>query len=118
LRTLVMTQHDNRRFVEKLDFLTTPGYLTGPGAREAAGLPADCGPFKVITNLAVLDFDEETKRMRLESLNPGVSLDDVLENTGFELLKAPELAETQPPTDEELTILREEVDPFRYVIGR
>ena len=117
-RTLVMTRHDRRRFVEKLDFLTTPGYLTGPGAREEAGLPEDTGPYKVITDLAVMGYDEESKRMRVESLNPGVSLDQVREKTGFELLTAPEVTETRPPTDEELTILREEVDPFGYVIGR
>ena len=117
-RMLVMTAQDSRRFVEKLDFLTTPGYLTGPGAREAAGLPKDTGPYKVITNLAVLGFDDETKRMRLESLHPGVTPDHVRENTGFELLQAPTVEETDPPTDEELRILREEVDPYRYVIGR
>ncbi|NOZ22608.1 MAG: 3-oxoacid CoA-transferase [Planctomycetes bacterium] len=117
-RTLVMTQHDNRRFVEKLDFLTTPGYLTGPGAREAAGLPEDTGPYKVITNLAVMGYDEDTKRMRVESLNPGVTFEEAQENTGFELLTAQEVTETEPPTEEELTILRNEVDPFRYVIGR
>ncbi len=55
-RTLVITPHDKRRFVNKLDFLTTPGYLTGPGARERAGLPAGTGPYKVITTLAVLGF--------------------------------------------------------------
>ncbi|MEW6358029.1 MAG: CoA-transferase [Planctomycetota bacterium] len=117
-RTLVMTQHDKRRFVEKLDFLTTPGYLTGPGAREAAGLPEDTGPYKVITDLAVMGFDDETKRMRVESLNPGISFEQVQENTGFELLKARQIAVTEPPTEKELTILRNEVDPFRYVIGR
>jgi len=117
-RTLVMTQHDKRRFVDKLDFLTTPGYLTGPGAREAAGLPEDTGPYKVITDLAVMNFHEESKRMQVESLSPGVTLDQVQENTGFELLKAPEIAETQPPREEELRILRDEVDPYRYVIGR
>ena len=115
---LVMTQQDRRRFVEKLDFLTTPGYLTGPGAREAAGLPKDCGPYKVITNLAVMDFDEQTKRMRVESLHPGVTFATVQENTGFELLKAPTIEQTEPPREEELRILREEVDPYRYVIGR
>ena len=57
-RTLVITQHDRRRFVAKLDFLTTPGYLTGPGAREAAGLPAGTGPYKVITDLAVMGFHD------------------------------------------------------------
>jgi glutaconate CoA-transferase subunit B len=117
-RTLVMTQHSSRRFVEKLDFLTTPGYLTGPGAREAAGLPSDTGPYKVITNLAVMGFDEATRRMRVETLNPGVSLEHVQENTGFELLQAPDIEQTEPPTPEELRILRKEVDPFRYVIGR
>ena len=117
-RTLVMTQQTRRRFVNRLDFLTSPGYLTGPGSREAAGLPADSGPYKVITDLAVLGFDERTKRMRVERLNPGIAIEKVQENTDFELLKAPELRETEPPRAEELRILREEVDPYRYVIGR
>ena len=117
-RTMVMTVHDRRRFVEKLDFLTTPGFLTGPGAREAAGLPEDTGPYKVITDLAVMGFDEKTKRMRVESLHPGVDLQHVKASTGFELEDAPEVTETEPPADEELRILRDEVDPFRYVIGR
>lgn len=117
-RTLVMTQHDRRRFVETLDFLTTPGYLTGPGAREAAGLPEGTGPYKVITDLAVLGFDEQSKRMQVESLHPDMTFEQVQENTGFELLKAPEVGRTEPPRAEELRILREEVDPYRYVIGR
>ena len=58
-RILVVTNHDRRRFVEKLDFLTTPGYLTGPGAREAAGLPPGTGPYRVITDLAVLGYHEQ-----------------------------------------------------------
>jgi len=113
-----MTQHDRRRFVEKLDFLTTPGYLSGPGAREGAGLPAGTGPYKVISDLAVLDFDETTKRMRVESLHPGVTFERVQENTGFPLLRRPAMAQTEPPRAGELRILREEVDPLRYVIGR
>lgn len=117
-RTLVMTQHNRRRFVERLDFLTTPGYLTGPGAREAAGLPAGSGPYKVITDLAVMGFDERSKRMQVESLHPGVTFDRVQEHTGFELLKAATVAQTEPPRSEELRILREEVDPQGYIIGR
>ena len=117
-KTLVITPQDKRRFVEKLDFVTTPGYLTGKGAREAAGLPAGTGPYKIITNLAILGFDEETCRMRLEQVHPGVSPEDVQDATGFELLISPHLDETEPPTEEELRILREEVDPFRYIIGR
>src|SRR5512143_4321008 len=85
-KTLVITPHDKRRFVNKLDFLTTPGYLSGPGARERAGLPPGTGPHKVITTLAVMDFDPTTKRMRVESLHPGVAKEDVVSNTGFELL--------------------------------
>jgi len=116
--TLVMTRHDKRRFVEKLDFLTTPGYLTGPGAREAAGLPEGTGPYKVITDLAVLGFDERSRRMQVESLHPGVTFERIQENTGFELLKTSDVGQTEPPRQEELRILREAVDPYRYVIGR
>ena len=117
-RTLVMTQHDRRRFVEHLDFLTTPGYLSGPGAREAAGLPEGSGPYKVITDLAVLGFDEKSKRMQVESLHPGVAMEQVQENTEFDLCEAPDVGQTEPPRDDELRILREDVDPYRYVIGR
>src|SRR5881227_1061885 len=84
-RVLVVTSHDRRRFVEKLDFVTTPGYLTGPGAREAAGLPAGTGPYRVITDLAVLGYHEQTKRMQVLSLHPGVELEQVRAATGFEL---------------------------------
>lgn len=117
-RTMIMTQHNRRRFVARLDFLSTPGYLTGPGAREAAGLPSGTGPYKVITDLAVLGFHESSKRMQVESLHPGVSLEQVRAETGFELLGAPQIARTVPPTAAELRILREEVDPAGYVLGR
>lgn len=117
-RTMVLTAHNAKRFVEKLDFLTTPGYLTGPGAREVAGLPKDTGPYKVITNLAVMGFNEESKRMQVESLHPGVTFAQVQENTSFEMLRAEMVDETRLPQAEELRILREEVDPHGYVIGR
>ena len=117
-RTMVITPHDRRRFVPRVDFVTTPGYLDGPGAREAAGLPAGTGPYKVITSLAVLGFDDATKRMRVESVHEGVTIEEVRSNTGFELLVAESLGVTPPPSDEQLTVLREEVDPRRYIIGR
>jgi glutaconate CoA-transferase subunit B len=117
-RILVVTNHDRRRFVPKLDFLTTPGYLTGPGAREAAGLPAGTGPYRVITDLAVLGYHERTKRMEMLSLHPGVKLAQVQEATSFELGVHEPVATTTPPTEHELRILREEVDPHRYVLGR
>jgi len=65
-----------------------------------------------------MGFDETTKRMRVESLHPGVTFERVQENTEFELMKAPRITETEPPSEEELRILREQVDPYRYIIGR
>lgn len=117
-RTLVVTQQNDRRFVEKLDFRTTPGYLDGRGSREAAGLPGGCGPYRVITDLAVMDFGETTGRMRVRSLHPGITLDQVRAATGFELEVAAVRETTSPPSEEELTILRERVDPHRYILGR
>jgi glutaconate CoA-transferase subunit B len=117
-RTLIIMRHDPKKFVEKLDFLTTPGYLTGPGAREAAGLPRGSGPHRVITELAVLDFHPGSRRMRLLSLHPGVSLEQVHAATGFRLDDGDSPVETIPPTGEELRILREEVDPAGYILRR
>lgn len=117
-RTLIVINHDRRRFVERLDFLTTPGYLSGPGAREAAGLPPGTGPYRVITDLAVLGFHEQSKRMQVLSLHPGVRLEEVRQATGFELEVCEPLATTPPPTPEDLRLLREEVDPHRYLLGR
>jgi glutaconate CoA-transferase subunit B len=117
-RILVVTQHDRRRFVEKLDFLTTPGYLTGDGAREAAGLPLGTGPYRVITDLAVMGYHEVTRRMEVLSLHPGVTLEKVRAHTGFALGVREPLTLTAPPTDQELQILRDEVDPHRYLLGR
>ncbi len=115
-RTIAIMRHDRRRFVEKVDFITTPGYLTGPGAREAAGLPPGTGPYRVVTTLAVLGYDEDTKRMKLLETQPGVSVEEVMENTGFELLLPERIEQSQPPTEEELRILRDEVDHDRLYI--
>jgi glutaconate CoA-transferase subunit B len=117
-RTLIMTQHDARRFVEKVDFLTSPGYLSGTGAREVAGLPTGTGPYRVITDLALMDFDERTKRMQVVCLHPGVSFEQVQESTGFEMGKAEKVYNTEPPSQDELGVLREQVDPRGYLIGR
>ncbi|GAB4323124.1 MAG: CoA-transferase subunit beta [Bacteroidales bacterium] len=110
-RTIAIMIHDKRRFVDQVDFITTPGYLTGPGAREEAGLPPGTGPYRVVTNLGILGYDDETKRMMLLSLNPGATVDEVIENTGFEILMADEITRNDPPTPEELRLLREVVDP-------
>jgi len=117
-KTLTITPHDKRRFAKKLDFLTTPGYLTGPGARERAGLPPGAGPYKVISTLALMGYDPETKRMRVESLHPGITKEQVIANTGFEMLFVDPVPATPEPTDHELKVLREVVDPMGMVIGK
>ncbi len=115
-RTIAIMRHDKRRFVAQVDFVTTPGYLSGPGAREAAGLPPGTGPYRVVTNLAVMGYHSESKRMMLLQTQPGVTMDDVVEHTDFDLLVADQVTENPPPTAEELRILREEVDKDRFYI--
>ncbi len=117
-RTMVVTQQNAKRFVEKLDFLTSPGYLTGPGAREEAGLPRGTGPHRVITDLAVMGYGAKSRRMEMRSLHPGVTAEQVRAATGFRLEVANEVTMTEPPTAQELRILREQVDPHRYILGR
>ena len=115
-QTIAIMRQDTRRFVDKVDFITTPGYLTGPGAREAAGLPPNTGPYRVVTNLAIMGYHPESKRMMLIATQPGVTKKQVLENTGFDLLLANEITENPPPTEEELHILRKEVDKDKLYI--
>jgi glutaconate CoA-transferase subunit B len=115
-KTISIMQHGKRRFMPKIDFITTPGYLSGPGAREEAGLPPNTGPYRVVTDLCTLGFDEKTKRMKLLALNPGITINDVVENTGFELIIPDKIEQNDGPSVEELRILREEVDRDKYYI--
>jgi glutaconate CoA-transferase, subunit B len=115
-KTIVIMQQDKKRFVKKLDFLTTPGFLDGPGARERAGLPEGTGPYRVVTQLGVLGFDDRTKRMTVVALHPGISVDDMKANTSFDLVIPAEVAVTSLPTAEEIRLLHEVIDPSRFVI--
>lgn len=114
--TIVIIPHDKRHFVRKVDFITTPGYIDGPEARTRSGLPAGTGPFRVISTLGTMGFDKSTGRMKLIRLHPDVTVDQVLENTGFELLVADELEHNPPPTEQELQLLRKQIDPEHYYI--
>lgn len=114
-RTIAIMRHDARRFISKVDFVTTPGYLTGPGAREKAGLPPGTGPYRVVSNLGILGFPASTREMTLLSVNPGVTVEQVVANTGWPLQVADTVTENSPPTDEELRILRE-IDPDHLYI--
>ena len=114
-RVIVVMIHQKRRFVETVDFVTSTGFLRGGSSRAAAGLITG-GPGEVVTDLAILGFDEATRRMKVEALHAGVSADQVQENTGFELLFDADLETTEPPTDDELAVLRE-FDPDRVYIA-
>lgn len=111
-RTLLLLPHEPRRFVEEVDYITSPGHGTGAGWREGVGLPArpgvrpHGGPDRVITTLGVLHFDGEGE-MVLASLHPGVTVEEVQANTGWALQVAPTLGETLPPTEEEIAALRQ-----------
>ena len=115
---IIIANQSKRTFVNKVDFITSPGYLDGPGAREKAGLARGSGPYRVITNLAIYGFDEETKRLKLISLHPGASLEDIRENSQFEIIIPDEVETSYKPTEEDLRILRQEVDPAGMVIGK
>ena len=99
-----------RSFVEKLDFYTSPGHLEGGDAREKLGLPGT-GPQFVVTDKALFDFGNAEREMQLVSLHPGITLDDVRDNMGWEVRRVEDITETPVPTDEELRVVREELDP-------
>lgn len=102
-------RHNPRVLVEKVDFVTGQGHMPGGKERKEAGIPKG-GPRKVVTNLCVMDFEPETKAMRLVSVHPGVTVDVVKEATGFELIVPEQVEETTPPSDEELEFMRK-IDP-------
>ena len=117
-RTIIIIRQDKKRLVEKCDFVTTPGYLDGEGARERAGLPKNSGPYRVITQLGVFDFGGKNKTMRLIAMHPGVTVADVEAATSFEIEVAPKLETTTPPTAKEIEILHREIDPLGIVLKK
>ncbi|MFX1275961.1 MAG: CoA-transferase subunit beta [Promethearchaeota archaeon] len=106
---LYTPRHDIKTFVptEKLDFISGVGFLDGKNS-----ICGGSGPQCMITNLAYLNFDEKTKKMRVESIHPGVELDTVKESTGFALIIPKDLKKTKPPTVKEIDLLRKKVDPL------
>ena len=114
-RTIIFMQHEKRKFVSKVDYLTSPGWLEGGNARQEQGLCRG-GPELVITNLAVMGFDAKDRRMFLKSLYPGVGVDDVIANTGFPI-DVTTCEPMTPPSTEELRVLREVCDPQRLILG-
>jgi glutaconate CoA-transferase subunit B len=108
-RCYILTPHQKRRFPEKVDFRTSAGFLGGRPEREAAALHG-AGPQAVVTDLGIMEPDENGE-LTLTALHPGCSAEQACANTGWPLKIAPELRKTEPPSEEELRILREELDP-------
>ncbi len=108
-------QHEKRKFVEKVDYLTSPGKLAGGDSRQKAGLRPG-GVSVVVTNLGVMRFEDKTGEMFLDRYYPGVTPAVILENTGFDM-DVSRACPADPPTRKELTILRNECDPQRLILG-
>ena len=108
---IVAMKHEKRRFVEHVDFVTSPGFLDGGTTRRDRGLPAG-GMFRVVTDLGLFGFDEGARHMKVIALHPGVALEQVHENTGFRMAVDGAVAVTEPPSERELAVLRN-LDPQR-----
>ena len=108
---IVAMEHEKRRFVPKVDFVTSPGWLDGGTSRKDAGLP-EGGPWRVVTDLGILGFHEETREMTVLAMHQGVTREQVQASTGFELRFAGKLETTEPPTREEVELIRH-LDPER-----
>lgn len=114
-KILIITPLKKRSFPERVDFVTSPGFLNGGNAREQMGITAQ-GPVAVVTDLGVFHFDHVTREMVLTDLHPGVDKKTVQENIGWDVRFAADLHTTDLPTDEELRIIREELDPQHIYI--
>src|SRR6476619_2506132 len=108
---IVAMKHEKRRFVEHVDFVTSPGYLRGNTTRRDSGLPAG-GMYRVVTDLGIFGFDDTTRRMKILALHAGVDVDRVQENTGFKLERTGDIQITEAPSERELGFLRK-LDPQR-----
>jgi len=115
-RHIIIMAHEKRRFVPRVDYITSPGYGDGKGWRESVGLVRG-GPSAVITTLGVFTFDPETCEMVLTSIHPGVTVQTIQEQTGWPVRISQSLSRTEPPTMEELSALRR-FDPERYWTGK
>ena len=108
-RTVMIMRHEAWKLNDVVSFITSPGYLGGDGERSALGLTGD--PSRVITDKAVFGFDLESKRMKIESIHPDSSLDSVLSNMNFQPIVPGKIPITEPPTAEQVRLIREEIDP-------
>ena len=116
-RSIIFMQHEKRKFVKKLDYLTSPGYLDGAdsgSSRKKAGLP-EGGPVMVVSNLGVMRFDDITKEMYLAGTYPGITTQKILDNMEFDI-DVSRAKEVLPPSEDELKLLRDKCDPQRLIL--
>ncbi|MDT3845145.1 MAG: glutaconate CoA-transferase subunit B [Bacillota bacterium] len=113
--TVIMIQHEKRRFMQKIDYVTSPGWIDGPDGRAKLGLPANRGPQAVVTDLGVMKFDEKTKRMYLAGYYESSSPEEVIENTGFDI-DVSRAVKLDAPDPEVIKMIREEIDPDQVFI--
>jgi acyl CoA:acetate/3-ketoacid CoA transferase beta subunit len=114
-KTFLIMKHQKRKIVAALDFMTTVGYLTGGDSRVEAGLPM-CRDIRIITNYCVFNFNNQDRALQVESIHPGISREEIIENTGAPVRFADDLKTTDEPTVAELTVLREKIDPNKMYI--
>ncbi len=114
-RTIVFMQHEKKKFVAKLDYLTSPGWIDGPDGRRKVGLRRG-GPSSVITNMGIMRFDDDTKEMYLSGYYPGITPEQILNNMEF-TVDVSRAVEVSSPSSEELRMLREKCDPHRLILG-
>jgi glutaconate CoA-transferase subunit B len=114
-RTIIIMRHETRKLKETIAFVTSPGYLAGGTGREQAGLRG--GPDRVITDKAIFGFHPDSRRMMLVSIHPGNTPDDVLGNMGFSPVVPAQVPFTEPPSDQQLRLIREVIDPKRMYMG-
>ena len=115
VNTIIMMQHEKRRFMDKIDYVTRAGWIDGPDGRAKVGLPANRGPQMVVTDRGIMKFDEQTKRMYLYGYYETSSPEDIIENTGFEI-DVSKAVKIDPPTPDIIKIIREEIDPKQAFI--
>jgi len=110
-RILIIARQEKRRFPEHCDYITSPGYIDGPHGRKNAGLTSSYPDIFVVTDKAVMSIDKAVGRLRLDKVMPGVTVEGVHESTGFVPLSVPQTSTVAAPSERELAILRDEVDP-------
>lgn len=113
--TIIIMKHEKRRFIDHVDYVTSPGWIDGPEGRSKVGLPPEKGPRVVVTELGIMKFDDKSKRMYLAEYFPGVTIKQIQENTGFEL-DTSRAVESEAPDDQTLNVLINKVDPQRLMI--